>query len=420
MEKGRFTRMESKISESLSFYEQGNQLLNQGIYQEALTAFQTSYQLASTEMEHYSLLILKMVLCLKELKFSTQALNLLNENIVLFPRFLDLFYLRGLLYHQLRYYTLAIESLESCLKLDDEATYDLFMMGVESYRTYYALGTIYQELGDYQNALVNYQHILKSQPDFQDTKYRIGKIILQENTLEEGLTQLENFFDSSSAEGLEDIANLLVAEKFYGSAINYLDKNISLLDSSDKLLYLKSLCLFNSNCYKEARKELKRIGFESAYYYSALDLLCWCYWQEKRYKESSRIIKTLEKVSPSQELHWIYKNFNEILEGKENLSSLPINNKNISEWSDELLKFLERMAEFKDWKYFNKALILTQLIQDLELNNKLGKLFYKLEMNELAQRYLLDSIENKGFYDFETFFILERIYQNSVKQENEE
>ncbi|MBP3040175.1 glycosyltransferase, partial [Bacillaceae bacterium Marseille-Q3522] len=129
-----------------NYYNLGKQLKIESNYPEALKNFQKAFN-KSKGKTYLSNLVYHLADCLRHLRRFNEALHVLKDATAVYPEHTDLFYLQGLIYLDLKYYSEAIHAFQHCLKLGDSKESNS-ISGTGGYLSCYALSMVYKQVGD--------------------------------------------------------------------------------------------------------------------------------------------------------------------------------------------------------------------------------------------------------------------------------
>lgn len=171
-------QLEQNPNEPFILFNMGNEYLSMQDYKTALKYYEKSMSnLSKKGIAFVPHLFLRLAGCYENLGEYEKALKSLQESLNLFPACTDYEFRRAEILCKLRRYTLAIDSLEHCLKMGTPPPSLELIPGCGTYRAAYRLGDIYYGFEDYCRALKYYDKALILKPDFYGMLYRMGRAL---------------------------------------------------------------------------------------------------------------------------------------------------------------------------------------------------------------------------------------------------
>lgn len=394
-------------------YNIGTEYLAQGKPLEAWKEYQISIQGLESNYAFYPHLISKMLIALTQLGQIDKALEIIQENQKKFPNFLDLYYSEGTIYHMKKQYTKAIRSFQKCLELRGKLGILILTGGMENFRAHMALGSIYEEIGDDQKAVDNYNKALEYNPNFIDPVYRVAAIIKRSYSIEDILKTMERYFDLSKPSSLGVLADILYSIKLYEKCLQYV---LEALEKSpgitDNLCYLAGMCYIYLGNFEKAKQFFALIKCESSYYTHSLENLCLVCWALREYKEVQLFIASLEKSEGNQEIIKIYKEINQFLQGKRKGAILKEIRKKVNYWALYFNRILDKILDYKMGELLSKLQGLENEIAEISKNLNLIKVYLKHNRATKAWQYAQQLLKEKE-YSKELFGILAQCLQKT-------
>ncbi|MGU3442373.1 glycosyltransferase [Bacillus cereus] len=92
----------------------------------------------------------------------------INSAINLYPDYVDLYFIKGLILFYKNEYVKALEVFESCLMLGENNLKYLICTGVGSYLPMYYKGCCFEKIGDYKEAEKQYKKAIKVFPEYEE------------------------------------------------------------------------------------------------------------------------------------------------------------------------------------------------------------------------------------------------------------
>ncbi len=168
-------QLEADPDEPFTLFNLGNEHLSLKDYQKAISYYEASLEkLGDQRIAFGPHLYLRMVTCYTALGQHEKALRTIREGLAAYPRCTDLVFLRADIERKLKRFTLAIDSLEACLKMGAPPPTLELLPGCGTYRAAFALGELYLELFDYPRAAKAFLEALACKPQLYAVLYRLG------------------------------------------------------------------------------------------------------------------------------------------------------------------------------------------------------------------------------------------------------
>ncbi|TDA69941.1 MAG: glycosyltransferase [Clostridia bacterium] len=252
-------------------YSLGVELLNQGAYEEALLRLEEAWQPGCSYMSD---LVLKMAVCLREMRRHTQALRLIEQAARVYPDFTDLFFLQGEIHLEQGAYREAAACFEKCLEMGDAPVNYAGTSGAGSFRALYNLGRACEGLDQTEKAIAAYRRALQDNPKFHLPLYPLARGLRRLYGPAQAAASLEAFFDLSRTADLELLADVLMGCGDFDLALGYLEQ-VAPQGREDnpgtgRPAYMQGLCLAHLGRNSEASRCWQQVRPGSAYHLSAL------------------------------------------------------------------------------------------------------------------------------------------------------
>lgn len=407
-----------KDGEALLYYLTANEYLVGKEYGQAQACYQQVTKMCNKDWPHYPTAVVKMIICLDKLGSNQEVINLTDKFFQQGLKLPDLIYLQGKAYYKTGKYLRALKRLEHCVEMIEQGYRPQHIKECEYHDIYYLLGKIYEKIRENTLAFKFYERALLTRPNSSKPAFKIAKLLLKNQNIEYVKKQLEKYFNLNSINSLAVLSQIFYEEKHYNISLIYIEKAMRIAGRLDYLLYLQAQCLFFLSHFKLTQVILRKIPPHSSHYYSAQDLLCWCYWQEGKWSNVRPVLQILKKSSSHKEIYEIYDRLNRIFMIEKIVSPLPlIPDVNCQEWSKHILWILERLLALKNYSQFEIALKLLDLNCDQSIWGDLGKICYYHGLEEKAKEYLLRYLKNQN-RDPLACGILEELYSSEAKNNN--
>ncbi len=252
-------QLENDPDEPFTLFNMGNEYLSLKEYQKAISFYEASLgKLNDRRIAFGPHLYLRMVNCYAALGRHEKALQTIREGLTAYPRCTDLVFLRADIEKNLKRFTLAIDSLETCLKMGAPPPTLELLPGCGTYRAAFALGELYLELYDYPRAAKAFSEALSRKPQLYSALYRLGKAFRHMYGEEEASQKLFSCFASPHhAPNALVGADVLLNEGLYGQALSALEDLTETEGHEAELCYVRGKALLYLGKHKEASDALR-------------------------------------------------------------------------------------------------------------------------------------------------------------------
>ncbi|QXM06342.1 TPR domain-containing glycosyltransferase [Crassaminicella indica] len=378
----------------------GNEYLRLEQFEKALEYYYKVYKKFTPKSAVTPKLLLRMILSLDALHKYDEEMEVINKGLCYYDKFTDLVYLKACLYHKQKKYSLAIKEFKKCLIMG-EAPIDLCNMNdVGGYKASYALGEIYLELGDYDEAYNYYIKTIKAKPSFHIPLYRIAEILMKkEKKIDIVKLQLERFFEIPlNVEAYTKLGDIFFEKEEYDVALEYFLKAKDILKEDTRLNYYVGMSYLFMKDYKEAYSYFEKIK-GGDYYKQAVYKMILCEILSNNIENTKRLFCTA-KTFKDPYMYLIYKSFKNLVEEK--VCSVISEDKEESKiFSDRIFMLLNVLIKIATPEIFEKSLQLLNLIDNDEVLLRLAKLYYSNRYYQLAYQEFIRSIKIFGRIDRE-------------------
>jgi len=394
--------------DSFVLFNLGVEYLRLNKYEEAIEQYRKAFlNLSTLEVAYASVLLRNIVLCLKALKRYDEALKVLEDAKDAYPDYTDLFFLEGLIYQDMKSYSKAIQSFNSCLASGEAAKCYITQSGVGGFKAWYALGVSYQQIGSDRDAVKAFTRALKANARDNLSLLQLGMILLPREDTRETKQFLEKLVDLSSEEMLITLFSAFSMEGFYEESLVYLERAAKIGLSRSKYGFYKGESLLNLKKYSEAIDVLTKVPATSSYYYPALMDQVFCLVLSDGFTEAAQLLDLAEVCEDYKPITAVYRVLIETLKNDETSTGISIvNGQNIKTAFDWFKKLLQ-LREFE--KFESSLPLLDKLnLSPAEKSLRLGKLYNEVGFSEMAAEELIRA-HNLGLGDSESYSILGRI-----------
>lgn len=398
----KFNKEQFKDREEIMNFDLAEEYFLKADYESALNHYILAYNDLKNKKDNNPKLLYKIIICCKELGRYKEAVDISNKLLEIYPDFVEVYYIKALVYEKERKYTMAIENYKKAIEIEEsnvEVDIDIDIdidNGLEVFNSFRALGKIYKNFKDYNRATEYFKRAIENSDNKLEDYYNFAYCFLKKigngkdflKALKEEKIEGENLVNSLI------VAKLLIEEGFLEAGIELLE-NFSEL-KLDHYYFLKGKAFFYQGNFKEAREILKEIEESSIYY------------DERKTLEILSFEISLDKKD-KYDFHNIKDYDIKIL--LKNLISLKAENKeNIIEMEGESLvkkaiEILENILKTKNFDYFQKSLELLNYIKSENILCELAKLYYRNGYEPLAKKELLNSLKVFEKIDEESYWI---------------
>ncbi|MHB0861941.1 tetratricopeptide repeat-containing glycosyltransferase family 2 protein [Paenibacillus sp. SEL3] len=190
-----------------NLFNMGRTYMWVGKYEKAIPFLKKAYPM-SKNLTIAPDLIMTLCRSLGEMKRYNEALQILQEAVIVYPNEVELIHLQGLYFMEIGYYRDAITSMNKCLEIGDQGI--TFSEGNGSYIAHFRLAEWYESRND---LMKSYEHILeafKLKNDFAPIMGKYFKIIEKANVpLEEVFVSTNQLYPISNSGQLEKILEVM-------------------------------------------------------------------------------------------------------------------------------------------------------------------------------------------------------------------
>ncbi|QZY56326.1 tetratricopeptide repeat-containing glycosyltransferase family 2 protein [Crassaminicella profunda] len=393
-------------------YNMGNEYLRIRKFEKALQYYKKAYEKFIPYPAHSPKLLIKMILTLDILNKYDEERKILERGLKYYPKFTDLEYLKACLNHKQKKYVLAIKGFIKCLNMG-EAPMDLCnISGVGGYKSYYALGEIYYQLGDDEEAYRFYVEAIQAKPEFYIPLHRIAEILMKkEKDMNIVTKKLEVFFKRPFHAGVyTKLGDLCFGNEKYDVALEYFLKAKEILKEDSRLNYYVGMCCLFLKDYQQAYKYFEKVT-QGIHYEQAVYKRILCEILSDNMENAKRLLLSAKKFEDKQ-IYEVYESFEKLAENKE-CESISDNEEESKVFTDTIFTLLNMLIKVASPEIFEKSLQLLNLIQNDEVLLRLAKLYYQNGYNHLAYEEFIRSIKIFDKIDQEGLEMMKNILNTS-------
>ncbi len=153
-----------------------------------------------------------------------RAQELLNEALDMFPDYTDLHYLQGVAHYQRQEWAHALHRYARCIEMGDPPIPPYTVeKGISTYRSYFAMGQVYQIVGKIAEAAASYREAFQLNPQFSQSYLRFATLLLKESADSGTLDYLAEVAESAGEDSPVLVGMALAATHHFARAQTYLE-----------------------------------------------------------------------------------------------------------------------------------------------------------------------------------------------------
>lgn len=309
------------------------------------------------------------------------ALQAVQEGLVLFPDYADLYHFGGVIYYQLQDYGLAYECFQKAFQAPAQPVYYASFCGMQGCRSYYYLGQIAEKFCNEEAALGYYIEALQDNSNFIAALASIIPILQPRVDPAYAKYAIGKICDISQPQAKLLIGELLFAHCAYGTALEYLG-DLPMEFSTSQLTLKKAICLIQEGRSLEALHLLDSIGAEEALAPHAKLNKLLCFWFENNRAKVWEIGEELVALGLSEDTRSVVELLGNTYTKKKTKVSIG------SEGMPLLLEIVKRALGLGKVKGCNALLARITPQSMVEQYLPLGEIFYEYGELSLAEEYL--------------------------------
>lgn len=399
--------LELNPGDAFTLFNLGNEYLSSNDYVKALDYYnEAKAHLEGVNRAFVPHLYFRMINCYECQRKYQMALDLIAEGLKIYPECTDYEHIRANIQLKSKRYTLAIASLEKCLKMGNAPASLEFISGCGTYRSAFLLGEIYSQLEDYTKALEYYSMTLKLKPEMYIALYRAGKALNKLYADKDAVvsTLFSYFADPVYPPNVIVGADILIGESLYAQAIAVLDAEFLWADYTAEFMYLKAkaYCFLGQLEYAQLLLEKVLVSIpaksqllpgmyaDSARLYFSIGL------SQSQPQTAERSLLLLEAFnSPNEQAAFalMYK-----IVTDEPPEVLYFENNGAAEL-ETVLNILDIVLHMSNFELFERLLRTLNYIDSSNLLLRVSQVFWDNGFKELAADYVLRSIKELNTID---------------------
>lgn len=246
-------------NESYLYYIYGLQLLNNKKFVESVRWFDKAYTNLKFEHLHAPHLYKCHGWALIYQNRFNEALKLIDEGIISYPLYTDLYVLRGEIKKNQNKYSDALKNLEKAINLKDQGNNMVPKPQIGKGTMFEILGDIHRKAFNYQQSFEHYAksyQLNKNQHVFS----KLVKMAMGTDKWAAIIDMIENVVQKRDIQGLVIYLDVLLQQRKYEEVLKYLDILEGFIGSSEQTKIIKNVCdsMLNSTGY------LKGLGFSKS------------------------------------------------------------------------------------------------------------------------------------------------------------
>ncbi|MBW7572344.1 glycosyltransferase [Caproiciproducens faecalis] len=307
--------LEERPLDSYVRYLAGMELLNQKKYEESVPHFQAAIAEVNFD-DLFAPHLLKCLgwayLCLQKYE---EALNTLSEGIKNFPVYSDYFILRAEIHKQLGQYGEALQDLDACLKIKEQAERCVPCPEIGDFVLFETLGEIHEQLSNSRQALACYQRAYELNSAKRGLLHKIGRLIHKTASVEVMEHLLKLSVEQKNPERLAALMEILFQQREYVKVLDYMEALESLLGKGEQTESIRLSCRLMLG---EEQEDFSAIGKESPFYSQILLLQIQNRWFRDQFPQAEQLLAEMDDTQGIDEpVKALHRFIQELLTGKE-------------------------------------------------------------------------------------------------------
>lgn len=407
------TQLEKRPNDPFVHYNIANEYFALNNKKEAYNHYLFAYNRVKPSAAFYPRLIIRMLLCCMDLGLYDDIHIYSNKALKYYPNFTDIYYINGIIAHIIGRPTAAVRAFEKAIEIGEPPPFLAYFKGSGNYKSLENLYKIYFEFEDYEKCLECcfklFKYPKKINIDFIKTMIHC---MYKLKTPKEGKEKiLKIILDNNKKHGYIYASNILLIEKDYKLALEYIDNGLKHLELqgiepsyvenlADTLKYYKGVCEFNTKNYKNSILTLININSKNVMYYNIPHIFL-----SGIFTKDDKAIKFSinNKSYAGKVCKVLYDILNNMCPKK-----LTNDKEESLKYKSIIFLMLRISLNIDDNTLFKQILKLLNLINCNDIHLELGKLFYeyrKFDISKkelilsIAQNHVIDKKGAKIFYD---------------------
>ncbi|MBK1813407.1 glycosyltransferase [Clostridium sp. YIM B02505] len=236
--------------DGFAYFNLGTEYYSLGNIDKTLECYYKAYEQFDCNLGYSSRLIIRIALVNYELKKFMKALEFIDIGVRYFEDYTDLYFIRSLIYKELKDNNMQLEALNKCIELGEAPVKFRYLSGTGTYAAYNELANLYLELKNYDKAYLCFVEVIKAKPDYIVPLYNIIHILkkwqIKEDEIRARVEEL--FYDYPRAYYI--IAEAFFHEQYYEISLYYAEKCITSGIDSSNIIELRDRCVKEISKYK--------------------------------------------------------------------------------------------------------------------------------------------------------------------------
>ena len=402
--------LQENNEDSFVLFNLGNEYFASNDYKTALEFYLSSLNKITDNCGYESKLLLRIVLCLIDLREVEKSLEYIEGGLEKFTEQTDFLFLKGVILKNNHQYNAAIECFKQCIKMGEAPIYLRFVEGVGSFKSYYCLGDIYFELKKYDVAFEAYVEAVKYSINYERALEKMIITALHLTTLERAVKMVEAVLSPINSQGAYHLSKAFYKLRKYSLAQFYIEK-VRETDITRESTLLQGKVYFHRGLFEKSKGIFGKI-WESGK--ENIEYLLLYLLSHLLNDEFNGVDKILMQFKDADENKYYYQTacaFVSILLGVEEKKILSEDSIVSAQYTKIIFDLLRLLLEVRSYNYFDRALGLLNLINDNSVLLKLGKLYYSYGYLALAEGEIIRSMKLFNICDEEGEKILQEIYR---------
>ena len=391
--------LEKEPDNSFMLCNMGNECYSLRQFDEALSWYMKSWESFDSRRGFSSKMLIRIVSCCELLGKTEEQQRFIREGLTIYPDFTDLEFIRASDFLRRKKYAAAIKSFRKCLKMGEPPLLYSYATGVGSYRTQYLLFSIYDELGDHEEALYWCRAAIRSNPDYTEAYLQLGRMLLESKTpvktVKAQLTRLAKPAQNPARYLL--LSDVFYTLRQYETALELIRKARTCSAApAEKLDYDEGACLLHMRRFRDAAASLENVSGADAD--KALLLRRLCALLDGGIPEPPRgngvwfeVMSALEKIERGISCRPLVEDA-EASQG----------------YIAPIFGLLELLMQLGEFDLFDRARQLLNLVTDDSVLLRLGKLYFRNGFYPLAFEELTRSLTLTGHTDAEALDMMKQ------------
>lgn len=262
--------VKKKPKDSFTLFNAGVEFQRIDDHETALKYFRKSFATIPSLRAYYASLLLRNIIAsLKSLKRYDEALDVLGDALQAYPDFPDLHYLQGQIHAERREFRAAIRGFRRAIELGDHGgDRYLAQAGMGSFYSWFALGSLHEQMGDTEEAVRAYRRSISAAPGFYAAPLiRLTHLFLAHDTPAEVEKYLLSIiWEKRQVDSLRVMAGVFLEEGFVTEALSLVDRAKEIAPDDAALHIVVADCHLRLGDHAAALAALDRVPDTSSVY----------------------------------------------------------------------------------------------------------------------------------------------------------